>query len=596
MVRALHGIVAGLVAIAAAGVVACSGGGGGDGGGDGDGDVVGFAFNPANMEFAAGLASRVVDTFPAVTDLLTPALVELGGGTLRSGEARALQACASGGASLRWTDGSGDGAWSAGDTARIDLTSCRVHAGDGVVLGGSLNLAFSNVVRGPPRTVAATLELALDTNDGQPGTLRGRAAVAATSADGVHHGLVYQASGTSLLTATGSLPYQLGCFDVRDDPDPQLGFTRRVVPLGVIRMDDKIISFDPGSRLLYRAGDVPGDGRVGLLSLAQPLCTDIGVDPGGVRSDNSMVNMTVAGEPGDVRLELYLRGSTQPDHTDACHWDDLLHPSAGGVINGTNVVDVAGLAAFALDLPRQVGAVGLDLVLGVAAGHPVPLCSAGGYTVTITPGPLAAGHVATVAFGGCVTGEAGDPVTLGGSVTFTFTEVTGDPLTDGYSVATRFTTVDIGLLDDVGEARITGALRFARTATPAGVTEQSTAEPGVALAMSEGEGAGATETRLTAFTVRNAWSDAPGYTMASAGDAMTLAATGVPGPLAVSVTGALTGVEPAPPGAGELKVTATDATSVVARMGSGGAITLLLDANGDGTVDATIPTSWDELD
>lgn len=596
MVRALHRIVQGLLVVAAAGVLACGGGGGGDGDGDGDGDVVGFAFNPANMEFAAGLAVRAVDAFPAVTDLLTPALVELGGGTLRSGEARALAACASGGASLRWTDASGDGAWSAGDTARIDLASCRVHAGDGVVLGGSLNLTFSSVVRELPRTVAATLELALDTDDGQPGTLRGRAAVAATSADGVHHGLVYQASGTSLLTATGSLPYQLGCFDVRDDPDPQLGFTRRVVPLGVIRMDDKIISFDPGSRLLYRADDVPGDGRVGLLSLAQPLCTDIGVDPGGVRSDNSMVNMTVAGEPGDVRLELYLRGSTQPDHTDACHWGDLLHPSAGGVINGTNAVEVAGLAAFALDLPRQVGAQALDLVLGVASGHPVPLCSAGGYTVTITPGPLAAGHVATIAFGDCVTGEVGDPVTLGGSVTFTFTEVTGDPLSATYSVATRFTAVDIGLVDDVGESRITGALRFARAATPAGVNEQSTAEPGAALVMTEGEGAGSTETRLTDFTVRNAWSDGPDYTMASAGDAMAIAATGIPGTLAVAVTSAVSGTEPLPPGAGELKVSATDATSVALHMEGGGAITLLLDANGDGTVDATIPTSWDALD
>jgi hypothetical protein len=259
----------------------------------------------------------------------------------------------------------------------------------------------------------------------------------------------------------------------------------------------------------------------------------------------------------------------------------------------------AGSLAAAIAIATLVACLALGVHVAAGGAFEPRRIAAMAFRVAVWSGIAVAvhrGHVATIAFGDCVTGEVGDTFTLTGSVTFAFTEVTGDPLTDTYSVATRFTAVDVGVVDDVGASRITGALRFARSATPAGVAEQSTAEPGVALAMSEGEGAGATETRLIAFTIRSAWSDGPGYTMASAGDAMTLAATGVPGALTVSVTGALTGVEPAPPDAGELKVTATDATSVVARMGSGGAITLLLDANGDGTVDATIPTSWDELD
>jgi hypothetical protein len=40
---------------------------------------------------------------------------------------------------------------------------------------------------------------------------------------------------------------------------------------------------------------------------------------------------------------------------------------------------------------------------------------------------------------------------------------------------------------------------------------------------------------------------------------------------------------------------APDATGVALHVGSGRAVTLALDSDGDGVADATIPTTWDAL-
>lgn len=578
-----------LLVIALTGVAACGGGKGG-GGTDGGPDVGAFNFNQANMTTAAGVAARVVDAFPPVADLLDAAFVEIGRGGLRSSEPVLLPACAVGAAAFSWSDVNLDGVLSAGDTARFDLTGCRVHPGDGETLGGSMDLTFTSVASGPPRTLEAQLELKLAAAGNPPGALTGRVALSATSADGVHHGLVFRPSGAAKISATGAASFELGCYDVRDDPDPALGFVRRVAATGVVKTQGKILSIAPGGKLLYEAGDRPAgqEGRLELVSLAVPECAALGVGEGVGDSDGSRLEVITTGAPGELRLDLY-RGSGPLERSVDARWWDLLNPAAQGIVNGTDVTDVASVAIWSLYLPRQVGALLLDLVAGQLTSTPVTLCTSGNYAFDRLP---SVGNAARITFSACATDALGDPARLDGGATVTLTEVSGDPATGTYTLAARVDPLDVAAALGASVSRLTGAFRFARSAAGGGRSERADAVPGVALQLSESGGA----LGLTAFTVRSDSAASGAYTVASAGDVASLTVDGIAGALAVAVTSAIQGTEPEPPSAGEMKVTASDGTGVGVRPAPGGAVFLDLDADGDGVTDLTIPTTWAALD
>jgi hypothetical protein len=76
---------------------------------------------------------------------------------------------------------------------------------------------------------------------------------------------------------------------------------------------------------------------------------------------------------------------------------------------------------------------------------------------------------------------------------------------------------------------------------------------------------------------------------------MSISASDMTGDLALQMIAALQGVEPDPPTSGSLRLTA-GGNSLVLTTGAGGAVTLAVDETGDGNSDATIPTTWDELD
>ncbi len=582
-----------IVLVIAVAVTSCSSGGGGDdgggGGGGGDGTSIGaFNFNQANMEYAAGIAARVVDTFPPVADLLIATFVALRNVNMISGVARALPGCALGTASLLWTDASGDGAWSVGDTARVDLNGCQVHPYDMETLGGSFTLTFSSVSRGPPLAIAAVLEMALTTQGSQAGTIAGKVTLTATSSDGQHFALMFQPSGTGVVTATGSAPFEFGCFDVRDDPHPAEAYARRIAVTGVIKALSKIMSIDPGGKLLYASDDVPGDGRIGLLSFSSPECAALGVGQGVGDSDFSTLTVS-AKERAKMQLDLYGGQTLIASTTKA--WLELLFPAAPRIINGTNVMDVASMA-YDLDFPRKVGALGLDLVVGRVSGNPVALCKSGGYAVTISPAsPLAAGHVATTTYNGCVAEMFGDTVTLGGTATFTVVEVTGDPASGTYSLITLVASNGLTVTTDVGPMHIVGAFSFERDAAGGDVTELSESQSGLSLGYTQGSH----QASFDEFSVRAARSSTS-FTMATAGDEMRIADHDIAGALHLDVSTTITGSADGPPSAGDLKLTANDGTSVGLHFATGGAVTLSLDSNGDGVTDATIQTTWDEID
>lgn len=206
------------------------------------------------------------------------------------------------------------------------------------------------------------------------------------------------------------------------------------------------------------------------------------------------------------------------------------------------------------------------------------------------------GQVATLTFGDCATGLLGDPATLGGSATFTVTGVAGDPITGTYALATSVDAVDLTVTWGDGASHVIGGFAFLRDAVPAGVVEQSSSPPGSGLTLTEGAGAEVTEVRLEAFSIRSTRAESGAFTLASAGDSLTVVASGIASPLAVDVSAAVSGTEPAPPETGDLRVEASDATSVGLHLATGGVVTLALDSDGDGVVDSTIPTTWDVLD
>jgi len=95
--------------------------------------------------------------------------------------------------------------------------------------------------------------------------------------------------------------------------------------------------------------------------------------------------------------------------------------------------------------------------------------------------------------------------------------------------------------------------------------------------------------------VRSAKAAAGQVTYASAADAMSLAVSGVGGTLSVNLSAAIQGLSTDVPDSGALRVVADDRTSLALTVSDGGAVTLGVDADGDGKVDGTIPTNWAEL-
>lgn len=586
------GIVGAAVIVA---LVGCGGGGdGGDGGGGGGQGA--FNFNEANMEYAAGVTSRIVDGFAPVSDLLEASFVALATpGGLVAGQAKALEACAAGAASLSWNDVDHDGAWSTGDGALVSLTSCRVHAGDAEALGGTMSLSFSSVTRGPPRDVAAALELDITTQDGMAGTLRGRLDVTATSPTGYGHAFTFRPTGTSLLAATGAAPFELGCFEVWHGYGPVVdGFERRVAIVGSVRALGKILSFSPGAALMYRSDDQPAGGEMYLLSfMSQPNCPALGISDGVGDSDNSVVLVHPA-DGGQVRLDLYRDGNQLVTSTTSSWWD-LLHPAtpAMGIVNGTNAAQVASLAVTSLALPQDVGAFTSDLVIAAYLGTPIPLRTTG--EVSVTPSPTIGGTV-TIAFASCTTSMLdGAPVTLDGTAVVKLGQLTGAPETGVYTLSLDVAPIDVTSAQAGGASRVSGSFRFRRTAAGADVSEEAEAIPGASLALSEEVDGVPVEKRISSFLVRSA-ATAGGFTLWSAGDQASVASGGMAGQLAVNVTAAFEGTGDNPPDSGALKITASDGTSLTLTAGAAGAVTLGLDDDGDGVVDATLLSSWAELE
>lgn len=264
--------------------------------------------------------------------------------------------------------------------------------------------------------------------------------------------------------------------------------------------------------------------------------------------------------------------------------------STTGVINMPNAKEAAGAAATSFDVARRIGPFGLDLLIGVLGGDiPADFCTAGGtYDNTLTPGPVGAGTVYTVNFHNCIV-NMGDNVTLNGSYRMTFDNVTGTITGASYTIDAGIYMDNLVFTDSVGPTNLQGDLRFRRTSTATDNTDRADSVPATSLNLATS----GINLQIAPFAVQSVGTG----TVFTLGPATATVLHGGVGTLEASIVAPnlLQGASWTEPTSGAILTKATDNSSVRATVLSGSAVRLDVDTDGNGTVDGTLSTGWDNL-
>lgn len=303
--------------------------------------------------------------------------------------------------------------------------------------------------------------------------------------------------------------------------------------------------------------------------------------------NNFLVGGTLGGSP--LLMKFDRNGNTatlgQTDFT--------YRPSSStGVIAMPNAKEAAGAGATSLDIARSIGPFGLDLLIGVLGGAgPGDLCTGGGtYDNTLIPGPgVGAGTVYAVNFHNCVA-NLGSGVTLNGSYAMTFDNVTGSLSGTSYTIDARIHLDNLVIADNVGPKALKGDLRFRRTATSAtNWTDQADSVPAAFLNLTMT----GISLQIGPFSVHSAAT----ATLFTLGPATATVLHGGIGTLEASISAQnlVTGPSWVTPDAGVILTKATDNSSVKATVSSGSDVLLEVDTDGNGTIDGTQSTTWDDL-
>jgi hypothetical protein len=276
-------------------------------------------------------------------------------------------------------------------------------------------------------------------------------------------------------------------------------------------------------------------------------------------------------------------------------------PTTLGVISFSNAVDVAGLGANGLILPREVGSALLDLLLATSVGGASPaFCTGGSYSFNpAVPATLVAGGTYALTFTSCIVGSAADAIRINGSVALTVDSVSGTPLSGTYTL--QMTAASIALtVDEPGATPLLsqnfiGGLRIARTATGGNFTETATAPLGVTLNVAESSSGMVLRTAAYGpFSVRYTISTSGDMSIGQAGDTATV--TSGSNSFTIGVMTAISVPASGQPPAGAYRVTAQDNSRLTATLsisGTDSSAALAIDTNGDGTDDGTIAVPWD---
>lgn len=198
---------------------------------------------------------------------------------------------------------------------------------------------------------------------------------------------------------------------------------------------------------------------------------------------------------------------------------------------------------------------------------------------------LSSGDSFTIAFNSCV--EMG--VTISGSLAFTGFTFSGDPdLIAAWSMGATFAYTALTISDGVESLRIDGDMAFA-IVTPDGINFDVDIS-GTGLAYR----AGGYTTTLRNFVFSYAENSDTTFSLEYAG---ILDMGSLSGRVSFNTIVPFTGTDilGSWPTAGELLITGANNSSITLEALGGDSVQLSIDANGDGGVDQTIPTTWTAL-
>jgi hypothetical protein len=188
-----------------------------------------------------------------------------------------------------------------------------------------------------------------------------------------------------------------------------------------------------------------------------------------------------------------------------------------------------------------------------------------------------------------ITTYSGDQATLNGSMTVSI---------DSLNSTTYNLTVsgmDVTHEDDTGiSIEFKGALKFIRTKSGGSVSEKTQIDSSTgAITITSGG-----KVQTVDMCSINRTQNSGVFNLGMAGDTMQFEPAGISGAMVLSVINPLVGSvsDSVHPQSGKFLIKAPDNSSVTINISTGGAVTLAVDTNGDGTIDGTISTTFDELD
>lgn len=222
-------------------------------------------------------------------------------------------------------------------------------------------------------------------------------------------------------------------------------------------------------------------------------------------------------------------------------------------------------------------------------------CSISG-SIAVTPadtngnGFMDAGDKLTVQANNCV-----DTYTLGantfretvnGTLTYVITKTSGSPGTANFQFGASVTLTNVTVTDNNGAITANGGFNFVLTRTP--TAEILVVDSGNLSVVANGDTA-----TLSGFAVNrtdnlatNAYSETFSGT----------ATDPVLGTYSISTPNAFTGIGTAKPTSGKLKITGDKSSLTIVPQPGGVAVLLAVDKDNDGVTDATISTTWSELE
>lgn len=269
----------------------------------------------------------------------------------------------------------------------------------------------------------------------------------------------------------------------------------------------------------------------------------------------------------------------------------LLLPDTSGIINLVNIMPIAGGTAAALILPTEVGNFAAELLamaLESTALNGTESCDLGGnFSYMLSANPFVNNATMSVTFNACVNGTAADSTTINGSYILTATD-----FISVNNLAFQVVLDEIAFEDDIGVSSIDGSLLFERVISGDTSNEIASSLPGNSLSISDG---GLTAT-LSDFSISGSRTST-GLTLGATDERFRLDLSILDTPLDGTIKAPFSGPETTDLQAGSVEMKAQDnGTLLLSITDTDGTVQLDLDSDGDGTIDDSLLTRWDDLD